>query len=660
MITSPLINALGWTLLHSLWQVCLIAVIFSLVRLFVRRPTSTYRWALASLLLAVSWSSYTFIDLYEPARTTASPISPMSTVATLTTPPLLPLDTPSPTVSVWSAGSEITLWVEPYIEFVVIGWLLGIALLSVRLVGGLWYLTRLKRLCTSTLPAWETTTAALADRLGLRRPVMLLGSSLAKVPMVVGHWRPAILLPMTLITSLPPEQIEAIIAHELVHVRRYDYWVNILQTAIETLFFYHPAVWWLSSVVRAERENCCDDIAVALCGDATVYVQALSEAETLRQLPPFLAPAFAQRRGSLLARIERLVYPSPSFTYPVAKLSVVATTLLIAVSIAVSGTLAHQTEPGDLPVISSLPSTASSQSSVSVLPDTAQPDKVTKPLSDDGWQGSDKARALTTPVAPDTIPDKNDRTASAATQERSHGFSFHIGDSTGKFDMSFGFDQDSDPHAYFYSNDKAHPGHWQAYLHDTLPLFVWDDSLWMESIEGLSEQMGSFSEDLKEYLMDSVDTEVLQEQLMDVQRELGQLQAELGSTLQRSLNKGRVEEWQERMQAEQERALREVERTQRALKRNQERLKEKKQYKALKQARKHDRLHRSFDNTVERLEKELLADKLVKRGEEYRFELKTKGLYINRKKQSDEVVKKYRGLLNVSESTNFSITRTAE
>ena len=125
------------------------------------------------------------------------------------------------------------------------------------------------------------------------------------MPTVVGWLRPAILLPVAALASLSPAQVEAILAHELAHIRRHDYAVNVLQTIAETLLFYHPAVWWLSKRIRAEREHCCDDIAVAVCGDPVSYAQALAELETWRTGSTTMA--MAATGGALLDRGRRIL-----------------------------------------------------------------------------------------------------------------------------------------------------------------------------------------------------------------------------------------------------------------------------------------------------------------------------------------------------------------
>jgi TonB family protein len=146
---------------------------------------------------------------------------------------------------------------------------------------------------------------ALADRMGLRQPVRVLTAALPDGPSVVGWLRPVLLLPPATLLGLTPDQLEAVLAHELAHIRRYDHVVNALQTLVETLLFYHPAVWWISARIREERELCCDDLAVRVCGDPLCFARALTRLERLRV--PAASGALAGNGGSLTFRVQRLV-----------------------------------------------------------------------------------------------------------------------------------------------------------------------------------------------------------------------------------------------------------------------------------------------------------------------------------------------------------------
>ncbi len=198
------------------------------------------------------------------------------------------------------------------LPWLVIAWLLGASFSALRLAGGFVLAQRLKREPAPLVSdGWQETLARLMQRLRVSRPVRLCASALVEVPTVIGWLRPVVLLPACALTNLSAAQLEALIAHELAHIRRHDYLINLLQSVIETLLFYHPAVWWLSRRVRVEREHCCDDLAVAATGDVLVYARALATLETLRSRPA-VSLAVAANGGSLMQRIQRLLRPQPA------------------------------------------------------------------------------------------------------------------------------------------------------------------------------------------------------------------------------------------------------------------------------------------------------------------------------------------------------------
>ncbi len=169
-------------------------------------------------------------------------------------------------------------------------------------MGGTRRLRRIER--ETTTPGLQEQVARLSNRLGIRRLVRVVQSSRIDVPSTIGWLRPLVLVPASAFAGLTPAQFEAVLVHELAHVRRHDYAVNVLQSAIEVVLFYHPACWWLSRRVRTEREHCCDDVAVAVCGDGLAYAAALADLETRRGRPPL---AVAATDGPLLERIRRIV-----------------------------------------------------------------------------------------------------------------------------------------------------------------------------------------------------------------------------------------------------------------------------------------------------------------------------------------------------------------
>ncbi|MBC5993945.1 M56 family metallopeptidase [Pontibacter cellulosilyticus] len=306
LFSESVVQALGWTLLHSLWQGALLAIILSLLMLVLHRHTSKTRYtiAAATLLLQVLVSAITFDHYYflAPQETAALNLTVTAAQATLTT-------TEAP-VSFWASPLEVSkAYFEQHMPLIVTFWLMGLVLMALRFLGGLAYTQRLRHYKTTPLSEkWLERLAALQQELGMSKVVRLAESGLVKVPMAIGYAKPVILMPVGAVTGLSQAQVEAILAHELAHILRRDYLFNIIQSIVDIIFFYHPAMWWISGVVRAERENCCDDIAVAVCGSNLTYARALAELEAMRMpAGPALAMAFSGKRNTLLSRIKRLV-----------------------------------------------------------------------------------------------------------------------------------------------------------------------------------------------------------------------------------------------------------------------------------------------------------------------------------------------------------------
>jgi uncharacterized protein (TIGR03435 family) len=196
--------------------------------------------------------------------------------------------------------------VEALLPWIVPGWLFGVILLLARAGTGWWRVRCLHQLArASTCSSWQAVGNRIASRLGLASVIHIVELPHIDVPLVVGCLRPIVVLPIAALSSLHAAQVEAILAHELAHIRRHDYLVNLMQTLAETLLFYHPAVWWLSARIRDEREHCCDDVAVAVCGDPVGYATALAELEAWRSGAFGLAAAATG--GSLLQRVQRIL-----------------------------------------------------------------------------------------------------------------------------------------------------------------------------------------------------------------------------------------------------------------------------------------------------------------------------------------------------------------
>ena len=310
---QPFIERTGWTLLHFLWQGMLVALLLAGFLQLLRRCSAELRYAacLAALLLLTVLPAATWFNLSAPASVTANEL-----------PSVLAAGVPAPYEATSTPGAladpswqdRLHAATRSLLPWGVGTWALGVLLLSGRLLGG-WLRVRRLRTCAvqSVNATWHDRLAKLAVHMRVRRSVQLLQSALVESPVVVGWMRPVILTPIGFFAGLPPEQIEAILAHELAHLRRHDYLVNLLQSVIETLLFYHPAVWWVSRQVRLEREYCCDDAAAAASRDRLTYARALAELEARRSRGGrLLAPAASD--GALLRRIRRLINDAPAPT----------------------------------------------------------------------------------------------------------------------------------------------------------------------------------------------------------------------------------------------------------------------------------------------------------------------------------------------------------
>jgi beta-lactamase regulating signal transducer with metallopeptidase domain len=304
-LSPDVTRAICWALLHFLWQGLALALLLSVALSVVRRAAMRYALGVATLVLMVAAPAATYLVLRQPA-----PAAGTRTMAAMAEAPLVHSAAAAASARVASVepgtarqggspafpeGAEVWL-----LEF----WLAGVVVLSMRALGGLWVLERMRRRETEPVSAELVAMArALESRLGLNRALRYCQCRNLDAPAVIGWLRPVVLLPVSALTGLSPEQLGAVIAHELAHIRRHDAWVNLFQTGVETLLFYHPAVWWVNAQIRAEREHCCDDVAVSVCGGVPDYARALMLMEEWRRAPRL---AMASNGSRLRSRVLRL------------------------------------------------------------------------------------------------------------------------------------------------------------------------------------------------------------------------------------------------------------------------------------------------------------------------------------------------------------------
>lgn len=310
--SDSLVRALGWTFLHSLWIGALAGAAFLCAQWLLRfqSPQKRYLAGLLSLLLLLAGVSATFVYSYRKSAagdfpTPASGVFSQSDAGFAGT-----FGSPSSSAEGGEDSWLVALknnYFEKYHSLLVGGWIAGIVFLCLRHIGAYFYTNRLRRTGLAN-PGEDLLQRMnrLLQRSGLAGKVSLMESLLVDAPMVIGYFKPVILLPVGLSTGLSLQELEAILAHEIAHIRRHDFLVNILQVFVETLFFYHPAVWLIGSCIRQERENCCDDLALQWCGDKMSLVKALAHAEEWR-LNNSLALGFPGTGNSLLNRIKRII-----------------------------------------------------------------------------------------------------------------------------------------------------------------------------------------------------------------------------------------------------------------------------------------------------------------------------------------------------------------
>jgi TonB family protein len=286
------IDALGAALLHFLWQGAALGLLYVLLRPLCTGAAARYRLGMGTLLAMLLIPVATAIRIWPSAST-----DPAATVFAGDT-------------FVAATTHALPHWhLQAALPWLVAIWLCGVLVLAMR---SLWQWRRLQRLLRSAQrpgPEWEARLMHWRRRFGLRRPVRLMCSARAITPMLIGWIKPAILLPASLLSGFPPQQVELILAHELAHIRRWDYLANLFQVAVEIVLFYHPAVHWIGRDVRNAREECCDDLVLRTSSSesALAYARALAGLEELRLDLGTVAPALGADGGVLIARIRRIV-----------------------------------------------------------------------------------------------------------------------------------------------------------------------------------------------------------------------------------------------------------------------------------------------------------------------------------------------------------------
>ncbi|MBK7223675.1 MAG: M56 family metallopeptidase [Saprospiraceae bacterium] len=312
---NPAYYAIAWTVIHAIWQVALVVLLTAGSQAAIKNMTASMRYAIwvSSLVLILGGSVATFMYYYnlDPAVLAVNEATDIF-VATSPETDLAATYTVSPAENPFTLGAVVS-YVNEHILFIVMLWLVGMVIALIRLLGNIGYVEYLKSKFNFPVdPYWEELLNSLKTKMGVGKNVQLLESALVMSPMVIGHLKPVIFFPMGAINRLSAQEVEAILAHELAHIMRNDYIINLLVSCIESLYYFHPAMWWLTAQIRAEREHCCDDLAIKATGQPIQYAQSLVAVQEMTMMAPRLAMQFAgkEKKSRFFLRVNRLIRPN--------------------------------------------------------------------------------------------------------------------------------------------------------------------------------------------------------------------------------------------------------------------------------------------------------------------------------------------------------------
>ena len=313
ILPENLIYSIGWTIIHSFWQGAVIALLLLtfLTMTKTSSATKTKFSAMAFGLMVISFIVTFSIEMnsYQNPQIVNSSLQTTAISETLST-----SSVKSPGINVeenisseFFVVSELKDFLAHNISLLTFIWFTGFMFFILRFLGGFYLIRKIKYTGTSFVPAcWQNRVNSLRYKLRISRSVRLLETAKVSVPIVIGYVKPVILMPVGMLAGLPENQVEAIIAHELAHIYRNDYLINIIQSMGEIILFYHPAAWWISHKIRTERENSCDDIAISVCGDTLTFAKALANLEEVKMKHTQFAIAIKNNK-SLIGRIKRIL-----------------------------------------------------------------------------------------------------------------------------------------------------------------------------------------------------------------------------------------------------------------------------------------------------------------------------------------------------------------
>lgn len=355
LLPGEFIQALYWTLLHSLWQGLILVVLCGIAIQLTKKTTAAVRYNILTTLFFTFFlvSCFTFIYSYERVNTTALSFTAggVENIVVHVAKARVEPGTVNNTQS--SFFNDLLAGINKYSDIIITVWLVLVCFRCLQLILNVFRLERMRSAHTYDVPEfWQGRIQELSQKLNISRVTLRL-SRLVKVPCVVGFFKPTILIPFSLLSGLTQAQVESILIHELAHIRRRDFYVNLLQGVVGVIYFFNPALIWVSGQIRKERENCCDDIVLQGTSDKATFIKALVAFQEYSLRTPSYAPALASAKKPLLARIERMINNNNKTLNPMEKLTLVSIVCILSLSLlSFSGANANNNKPAQTPMTS--------------------------------------------------------------------------------------------------------------------------------------------------------------------------------------------------------------------------------------------------------------------------------------------------------------------
>lgn len=349
ILPNNLLEAIGWGIIHSLWQGLIIALLLGVILLLLRRSSASIRYWLSSfsivLMLVLFFGTVIYLKHDLQKETPGQQLSRNVINNTTSESVLLPTGF-SPDKQTFLG--ELSDYFKSNMPLIVGLWFIGIIFFGLRFMGGIIYIQRLKYYYQQAVPEyWLNKLNNIKKSLGIRKNIRFCESGLASAPMIIGYFSPVILFPMGILSNIPVNQVEAILAHELAHIKRKDSLINILQSIIEVLMFYHPAVWWISSIMRTEREVLCDDAALNISEDSITYIKALASLEEIKHNSPAFALSILGNKKKLLTRINRIMGRKKQ-KFSIKEALITAVMLVLSITFISAGVLQKDKDSGNM------------------------------------------------------------------------------------------------------------------------------------------------------------------------------------------------------------------------------------------------------------------------------------------------------------------------